>query len=91
MPFRLDEFRAKIQFITSAAMPNQIYEACKKTGTVSNTRYVQEAVCARLAEDLGIPYADLIDALPPTRGNSATLKFRHHRAVGPANTVEEVR
>lgn len=68
MPFRLDEYRAKIQFTTSARMPYDVYQACLATGCVSNTRYVQEAVCARLAVDLAIPLAELLAALPEPRG-----------------------
>ena len=35
MPFRLDEFRAKVQFVTSADMPALVYDACVKTGVVA--------------------------------------------------------
>lgn len=73
MPFRLDEFRAKIQFVTSASMPNRIYKACLATGTVSNTRYIQEALCERLSRDLDIPVEDLLAELPPSRTSAATL------------------
>lgn len=73
MPFRLDGHRAKIQFITFAAMPNMIYRAAQRTGTVSNTRYIQEAVCERLSRDLGIPLSELIDRLPPPRGAASVL------------------
>jgi hypothetical protein len=73
LPFRLDEHRAKIQFITSASMPHNIYKACLKTGTPSNTRYVQEAVCARLAQDLGVPVEELLNELPPARSMSGVL------------------
>jgi hypothetical protein len=77
MPFRLDHEgfpdRAKIQFTTSARMPHDIYQACLATGTVSNTRYIQVAVCTRLAIDLDIPVDELIDALPQTRGPAAHL------------------
>lgn len=91
-PFRLDEFRAKIQFTTSAEMPSLIYRACIKTNTVSNTRYVQEAVCERLARDLDIPLERLLDRLPPPRGKAA-VPFGEDRKPRPgsANTVEEVR
>jgi hypothetical protein len=94
MPFRLTDERAKIQFLTSARMPNLIYRACVKTGTLSNTAYIQRAVCEALARDLDIPLADLLAELPPHRGNAATLFDGTRRAVhrvGPANTVEEVR
>ena len=71
MPFRLDEFRAKIQFVTSAEMPSLIYRACLTTGTLSNTRYIQEAVCEKLSQDLGIPLQDLLDRLPPPRTSAS--------------------
>lgn len=73
MPFRLDETRAKIQFVTFAAMPNMIYKACLRTDTASNTRYVQEAVCEKLSRDLGIPLPELLDRLPPSRTSAAVL------------------
>jgi hypothetical protein len=73
LPFRLDEFRSKIQFVTAASMPNRIYKACLATGTASNTRYIQEAVCERLSKDLGIPLEDLLSELPPCRTSAATL------------------
>lgn len=90
MPFRLNEFRAKVQFITSARMPSLVYKACMKTGTVSNTRYYQEAVCERLARDLGVPLESLIDELPPPRG-SATVLFGDDRRQIKRRTVEEVK
>lgn len=92
MPFRLDEFRAKIQFITSASMPNLIYRACVCTGTVSNTRYIQEAVCARLAHDLDLDYKDLIAELPPPRGRNKTPFDRRDGRVGigPSGGIEQV-
>lgn len=94
MPFRLDDFRAKIQFITSAEMPSLIYKAVCATGTVSNTVYIQHAVCEALARDLGLDLDDLIARLPPPRGKAAH-PFGPDRqpAVrpGPANTFEEVR
>lgn len=95
MPFRLDPrygFRAKIQFVTSAAMPNLIYRACLATGTVSNTVYIQRALVAALARDLDLDEADLLAGLPAPRSSAATL---HNRVlpvrIGPANTIEEVR
>jgi hypothetical protein len=94
MPFRLDEHRAKIQFVTSARMPSDIYKACVATGVPSNTAYVQRAVCEALARDLDIPLEELLAALPPHRGMATALFDGTRRAVcrtGPANTVEEVR
>lgn len=81
MPFRLDEFRAKIQFMTSASMPHNVYKACLKTGTPSNTRYLQEAVCERLSRDLGIPLDDLLAELPPPRGMAAVLFGKDRKPV----------
>lgn len=94
MPHRLNEFRAKIQFVTSAKMPSMIYKACIKTGTVSNTAYIQRAVCEALSRDLNIPLEQLLADLPPHRGNSATLFGGDRKAVvmaGPANTIEQVK
>lgn len=90
MPFRLSEFRAKVQFITSSQMPSLVYQACRKTGTPSNTRYYQVAVCERLSRDLGIPLPELLDALPPARGSAAVL-FGDDRRRLRRGVVEEVR
>lgn len=90
MPFRLNEFRAKVQFITSAQMPSLVYRACLKTGVPSNTRYYQEAVCERLSRDLGVPLEELLDSLPPTRGNAAVL-FGDDRRRVRSRIVEEVK
>lgn len=109
MPFRLNpekygEFRAKIQFVTFARMPRLIYQACLKTGTISNTVYIQRAVCEALARDLEIPLEDLLAECPRSRGPSAhlydpdrkkrpvSLDFTGGvRRIGPGNTVEEVK
>ena len=88
MPFRLNEHRAKVQFLTSAEMPSLIYKACVATGAPSNTRYVQVAVCEALARDLGIPLEDLLERLPATRDMNG---LRSQRRIGSSNTVEEVR
>lgn len=85
MPFRLNEFRAKIQFVTSAQMPHLIYKACLATGVESNTVYVQRAVCEALARDLNIPLQDLLDSLPEPRSRAAMLMDRTTRPI------EEVR
>lgn len=73
MPFRLSDLRAKIQFVTYAAMPSQITAAAKLTGKVSNTQYIQHAVCRQLAKDLGIPLDQLLEQLPPPKGPAAFL------------------
>lgn len=88
MPFRDMDHRSKIQFQAAPETPSQIYEACQVTGHTSITRYVQYAVCAALARDLGLDYETLIAHLPPTRNSSEGL--RQHRRIGPANTIEEV-
>lgn len=87
MPFRLDEYRAKIQFTTAHWMPHRIYEACKRTGMVSNTVYCQYAICEALSRDLGIPLEDLINDLPAPRGPSAHL---YDPAEGTMNRFESV-
>lgn len=93
MPFRLDEHRAKIQFVTSARMPSDIYAACLKTGITSNTAYIQRVLCEALARDLDMPLEDLLAALPPNK-TSATRLFDGTRKatvrIGPTNSVEEV-
>lgn len=71
LPFRLNEFRAKIQFITSSEMPLLIFRAAQRTGKVSNTHYIQHAVCEALARDLDIPLERLIGNLPTPRGKAA--------------------
>jgi len=85
MPHRLNEFRAKIQFVTSAEMPSLIYRACTETGCESNTVYIQRAVCEALARDLDMPLDTLLSALPPPRSRAAML-------MGPdRRTAEEVK
>lgn len=73
MPFRLDEHRAKMQFVSSARTPSLVYEACLRTGIPSNTVYIQHAVCEALSRDLGIPLQDLLDDLPPPKGSAFYL------------------
>lgn len=94
MPFRLDEHRAKIAFVTSARTPSLIYRACQKTGLPSNTAYLQRAVAEALSRDLDIPLDELLAELPPLRGSSLMLFGDDRRIVtprvGPANTVETV-
>lgn len=90
MPHRLNEFRAKIQFITSARMPSLIFKAVQATGKQSNTVYLQHAVCEALSRDLGIPVQELLDELPPPRG-SAAVPFggdrKPRRLSGPSEVV----
>jgi hypothetical protein len=89
MPFRLDEHRAKIQFLASANLPSLIYKMSVARGMSSNTEYIQRAVCEALARDMGIDPEVLMLEQPPKRGRAG--EFRDHLRTGPANTVEEVR
>jgi len=92
VPFRLNEYRAKIQFIAPASMPSRIYRACLATDTVSNTRYIQEAVVARLARDLGLDEQELLDELPTPRGPAGVVLGPDRRHVPrPSRPIEEVR
>lgn len=79
MPFRLNEWRAKIQFVTSAEMPSLIHRAAEKHGYVSNTHYTQHALCHALSRDLGIPVERLLVNLPPPRpAVPAFLRNKEH-------------
>lgn len=92
MPHRINEFRAKIQFITFAAMPSMISEACQKGFAISNTVYVQHAVCEALSRDLGIPLDHLLAKLPEPRGKAAVPFGADRKPMwGPANTIETVK
>lgn len=106
MPFRLGpeydgEWRAKVQFTTGAWMPHMIYQACVQTNVISNTVYCQRALCEALARDLGLDLDELLARLPAPRGKARNRWDRNERgqalhmlprvAIGPANTVEEVR
>lgn len=92
MPYRLDEFKAKVQFVTSAEMPHLIYKACLKKGVTSNTVYIQHAVCEALARDLDIPVEDLLAKLPPPRGrNKSPFDRRDGKVgIGPSGGIESV-
>jgi hypothetical protein len=77
MPFRLDEkygeFRAKMQFTTASWMPYKVYQACLRTGILSNTRYCQEAICEKLARDLDLDLNELLSQLP--RGRTVNTRL----------------
>lgn len=83
MPHRLNEFRAKIQFITSARTPSLIHRAVVDGHAISNTVYIQHAVCEALSRDLGIPLAELLDELPDPKGK-ALVPFGPDRRPIPA-------
>jgi hypothetical protein len=80
MPFRLDEFKAKIQFVAPANFPALINRAAEDNDVPSQTRYIQLALCRQLAEDLGMDEGELIRSLPPTKGMSAALFGGDRRA-----------
>jgi hypothetical protein len=81
MPFRLDEFKAKIQFVAPANFPVLINRACIEQDVTSQTRYIQLALCRQLAEDLDMDEADLIRSLPPTQGRATNLFGSDRRAI----------
>lgn len=92
IPHRLNKFRVKIQFVTFAGMPSMIYKACLATGTVSQTRYIQVAVCEKLARDLNMRLDDLLVMLPAPRGPATMLlPTKGKPRIGPANTIETVK
>src|SRR5262245_10825338 len=81
MPHRLDQHRAKVQFVTSAEMPSLIARAVVAGHAPSNTVYIQHAVVAALARDLGLDEAALRAKLPPPVGPSASLFGRDRKPV----------
>jgi hypothetical protein len=94
-PHRIDPARfpdrVKVQFVTFTAMPHLIYQACLATDTMSNTVYIQHALCAALARDLGLDEAKLLADLPPPRGPASQRVDRAYgQRIGPAGTDEEV-
>lgn len=89
MNYRIDEHRTTMHFLTCVDMPLLVHEACLATDTPSNTRYMQEAICRRLAADLHLDLDELLAKLPPGRAQSRIIGGQ--RAIGSANTVEEVR
>ena len=96
MPFRLNEHRTTIKIITFAQMPSLIYKACISSGCPSNTRYIQEAICEKLARDGIEPLESLKAKLPPTRTNSAVLfngqnKTANGRRYVGSKNIEEVK
>lgn len=88
MPHRLNEFRAKIQFVTAAEMPSLIRKAANKTGEPSSTTYIQRALCRALARDLGLDYEVLIGKQPPPRGPASTLFGRSLREGETKESVQ---
>jgi hypothetical protein len=64
MPWRMNPDRTKITFMTFVQMPALIYRARQSGGQCSNTRYIQEAVCEKLARDGIEPLPSLLAKLP---------------------------
>lgn len=68
-----------------------IYAAVLATGKVSNTQYIQHAVCAALARDLDLDLDSLLARLPEPRGMAAVPFGEDRRPIpGPGNTIETV-
>lgn len=80
MPFRLNEFRAKVQFMSFSRMPGLITQAAKKRGYVSNTQYINMVLCAALSRDLGLDEGELIAELPPPTSAAAHFLKKHENA-----------
>lgn len=79
MPFRLvdphtGERRAKVHFVTSAAMPSLIFKAAAKTGKCSNTQYIQHVLVEALARDLDLDADELYAALPTPKSQANSLQ-----------------
>lgn len=98
MVFHINDITTKIQFATSREMPSLIYQACLKTGVVSNTAYCQKALAEALARDLGVPVEEIMAKIPRNRSNALHLfnpaenkLARYPQRIGPGNTVEECR
>jgi len=62
-----------INFRCGDGFPSLIYQACLNTGTLSNTAYIQDALCEALARDLGMSVEDLKAQMPPRRTRSLHL------------------
>lgn len=71
MPHRLNEFRAKVQFVTSARTPSLLHRAAKVRGYPSNTVYIQHVLAEAISKDLDIDLAELLAELPPPRSLAA--------------------
>jgi len=96
------ELFTAIHFRCNNEMPMMVYRACVATNTISNTRYIQEAVVARLAKDLGYDEQALIDLLPPSKTKSRHIwhptensKYPNRikdydERIGGIKTVEDV-
>lgn len=69
IPYRLNEFRAKTQFLTFAKMPGLITRAAKQRGYLSNTEYIQHVLCEALSRELGLDLAELEAQLPPPQAH----------------------
>ncbi len=71
MPWRMNDQRKRISFLTSVPMPLMIHRAVEVRGYTSNTHYIQMVLAEALAKDLGIPLAEIVDALPERRGQGS--------------------
>lgn len=74
MAFRNDAFAAAIKFATFPGMASLITRARTERGIASNTRYIQEAICEKLARDGIEPLPSLLAKLPPSRADNPAPK-----------------
>lgn len=76
--YKGDEYKGKIQFVTSAEMPYLIYRACVEKGFRSITAYCQHAVIDALVRDLGLDRDTLVSRLPVPRTSTMSLMDPSH-------------
>lgn len=53
MPFRVNEDRSTVHVMVPVEWPMDIHDHCEAHGLPSNTRFIQEAIAAKLATSPG--------------------------------------
>jgi hypothetical protein len=96
VPFRnIPGIHTVTSFQTFAQMPSLIHRAAKQHGYPSNTRYIQIAICEKLARDGIEPLPSLLAKLPTTRTSSDDLtlkqKAKVRRVYAGSKNIEEVK
>lgn len=88
MPHRLNDFRARIQIVTSSRSPALVRRAAKKRGFASSTHYLQHVILEAVARDLELDNLDELKAeLPPNRADlMARLNGKTTEAAVPSET-----
>lgn len=79
-----------IHFATALQMPALIHQAILATSGTTQTRYIQEAICTRLAKDLGMSEKELLALLPPGRSKKVFGRHKNPSLPGGPNTYEDV-